>query len=64
MHLLQELLRHRHVTEEVDDVLPGGEQYIKAPPESAKKKKKTPINNIAQTSLINTIWAYNNADAV
>jgi hypothetical protein len=65
MQLLQELLS-RQVNEEVDDIQPGDEEYIKTPPNSSstKKKKKVPINNKAQMSLINTIWAYNNADAV
>ena len=65
MQLLQELLSHR-ITEEVDNIEPGEEEYIKTPTQSAstKKKKKVPINNKAQMSLINTIWAYSNADAV
>lgn len=64
MQLLQELLS-RPITEEVDNIEPGEEEYIKTPPQSAsKKKKKVPINNKAQMSLINTIWAYSNADAV
>lgn len=65
MILLQQLIRQT-VTEEVDDISNSKDvPYVDLPskPPVVKKKKKFPLSDRAENSLINTIWLYQNADA-
>lgn len=65
MNLLQEMWT---LAEEVDDIQNQKDQpYVQLPQPAKKKKTKTkrePTTDAAENSLINTIWAYSNSDAV
>ena len=66
MILLQQLIRQT-VTEEVDDISNSKDvPYVDLPskPPVVKKKKKFPLSDRAENSLINTIWLYQNARRV
>lgn len=57
------------VSEEIDNIVDTGPDYVpmqkpSTTSKSRKKAKRQPTTDQAQNSLINTIWFYNNSDAV
>jgi hypothetical protein len=52
------------VSEEVDDIVDVGSDYVPmVKPGKTSKKKRQPTTTKAENSLINTLWFYGNSDA-
>jgi hypothetical protein len=52
------------VSEEVNNIIDGGSDYMPmAKPSKTSKKKRQPMTDKTQHSLVNTLWFYGNSDA-
>jgi hypothetical protein len=70
MKLLRELLTIGQISEQIDNMVDIGPDYVQATQPTSKNKKasltgkkKRSVGDQAQRQLINNIWFYNNADA-